>query len=119
MRTTPLQLRLFESFELTRTASPKPLALVPSPDPRHALSARMGALLDGRLIELVLTRNRRTILSVAPERGGRLRLRLLESFVAAPDEVLKAVSTYVQSRRTSPARQRALDLIRGYAAQRL
>jgi SprT-like family len=96
---------------------------VPTPAPPASppgapdLHRRLSRLTRGRLQAVVLTDNRRTILSVKPGRprdDGRLTLRIHRSFVAAPDEVLQAVATFVQSRRASDEARQALSVLRDH-----
>jgi hypothetical protein len=81
-----------------------------------ALLRRLARLTKGRLQAVVLTDNRRTILSVQPgePRDPRLTLRIHRSFVAAPDEVLRAVATFVESRRGSDRAREALTVLRDH-----
>jgi hypothetical protein len=82
----------------------------------------LNRLTGGRLSSLVLTDNRRTILSVQPGRPGdrtQLTLRIHRSFVGAPPEVLQAVTAFLESRKGSDRSREALTVIRQhFAAQR-
>jgi hypothetical protein len=99
---------------------PIPVALPSAPaDPnalRFHLLRQLNRLTGGRLRSLELTDNRRTILSVRAGRmgGGRapLELRIHHSFTEAPEEVLQAVATFVESKRGSDQAREALTLIR-------
>ena len=70
--------------------------VVPHPDaPRLELQRALNRLTGGRLANLILTDNRRTILSVQPGRPGdrtQLSLRIHRSFVGAPPDVLQALN---------------------------
>jgi hypothetical protein len=75
---------------------------------------RLDHLLGGRLAELVLTSNRRRILSArpAPRRPGSFAVRLDASFAAAPEEVIRAVALWIAA--DGGPRRRALAVIRRY-----
>ena len=122
----PLQLELFggshPALPQSRQPSPRP-TVVPHPDaPRLELQRALNRLTGGRLSSLVLTDNRRTILSVQPGRPGdrtQLTLRIHRSFVGAPPEVLQAVTAFLESRKGSDRSREALTVIRQhFAAQR-
>jgi hypothetical protein len=112
----PVQLELFGFRPVPLPALP-PLPAAPG-DPnalRFHLLRKLNSLTGGRLRSLELTDNRRTILSVRAGRiGGRapLELRIHHSFTEAPEEVLRAVATFVESRRGSDQAREALTLIR-------
>ncbi|HEV7670268.1 MAG TPA: hypothetical protein VGS22_17255 [Thermoanaerobaculia bacterium] len=107
----------------SRTESPAPTdSAAPSQltDLRERdLFRHLSRLLDRRLSTLKLTDNQRTILSFRPEgpAPARFQIRLHRSFLWAPEEVLKAVSIFVQSRKKSPRAQEALLRIREHFAQ--
>jgi hypothetical protein len=116
-RPRPLQLELFGPD------TPAAKTAVPSQPPRPAnpetlrfdLLRRLNRFAGGRLRSLALTDNRRTILSVrAPRPGERtqLVLRIHHSFVSAPEEVLRAVAAFVESKRGSDRARQALGIIR-------
>jgi len=112
----PVQLEL---FGLRPIPAPAAAAVQPAPaDPsalRFQLLRQLNRLTGGRLRSLELTDNRRTILSVrAGKLGSRapLELRIHHSFTAAPEEVLQAVATFVESKRGSDQAREALTLIR-------
>ena len=90
--------------------------LVPSPDAyRLELLRRLNRLSSGKLRSLTLTDNRRTILTVRPAPAAdrsRLELRIHHSFVEAPEEVLRAVADFVESKKGSERARQALTLIR-------
>ena len=128
----PLQLELFGRDDTPPRGSrphpssrpvPVPLpagavsgAAVPPPTP-EALLRRLSRLTKGRLQAVVLTDNRRTILSVKPGRprdDSRLTLRIHRSFLGAPDEVLQAVASFVESRRGSDRAREALVVLRDH-----
>lgn len=110
----PVQLPLFgEAAPALEPARPR---LVPSPDThRLELLRRLNRLASGRLRSLTLTDNRRTILSVRPAPAAdrtRLELRIHHSFLEAPEEVLRAVADFVDSKKGSERARQALTLIR-------
>jgi predicted metal-dependent hydrolase len=83
--------------------------------PRFDLLRRLNRLTGGRLRSLELTDNRRTILSVRSDRvinRAPLELRIHRSFTEAPEEVLAAVATFVESKRGSDRAREALAVIR-------
>jgi hypothetical protein len=94
---------------------PRPRALAEPPSPETALRSRLDALTAGRLLRVVLTDNRRTILSVRREgpagRGG-LTLRIHRCFAEAPAEVLRAVAEFLDCRRGSERARQALAALR-------
>jgi len=110
---SPLQLELFGPRTLL---VPAPAVPVGSPDAqRFHLLRQLNRLTGGRLRSLELTDNRRTILSVRAGRTGfraPLELRIHHSFTAAPEEVLQAVATFVESKRGSDLAREALVVIR-------
>jgi hypothetical protein len=106
-----VQLDLFGHLPRTAPRSSDPEAL------RFDLLRRLNRLTGGRLRSLDLTDNRRTILSVRPAPIGdrvRLTLRIHRSFVEAPDDVLRAVASFVESRRGSDRARQALTVIRDH-----
>lgn len=111
----PVQLPLFGEATpaLPETSRPR---LLPSPDAhRLHLLRRLNRLASGRLSDLKLTDNRRTILTVRPAPVAdrtRLELRIHHSFVEAPEEVLRAVADFVGSKKGSERAREALNLIR-------
>jgi predicted metal-dependent hydrolase len=110
---SPLQLELFGPRPVLAPAAPRPVG-----DPsalRFHLLRQLNRLTGGRLRSLELTDNRRTILSVRAGKTGfraPLELRIHHSFTAAPEEVLQAVATFVESKRGSDLAREALVLIR-------
>ncbi|HJX29714.1 MAG TPA: SprT-like domain-containing protein, partial [Thermoanaerobaculia bacterium] len=118
----PLQLELFGGGHPTLPAEarrgPRP-TVVPSPPnpdaPRLELQRALNRLTGGRLTALILTDNRRTILSVKPGRPGdrtQLALRIHRSFLGAPPEVLQAVATFLGTQKGSDRSREALAVIR-------
>jgi hypothetical protein len=114
----PVQLELFGPRPLPVPAAP-PLPAPAPADPnaqRFHLLRQLNRLTGGRLRSLELTDNRRTILSVRAGRTGNraapLELRIHHSFTEAPEEVLRAVALFVESRRGSDRSREALTLIR-------
>ena len=111
----PVQLELFGTRPVP---SPLPLPIPLEGDPntlRFHLLRRLNRLTGGRLRSLELTDNRRTILSVRSGRMGNrapLELRIHHSFIQAPEEVLRAVATFVESKRGSDRAREALVVIR-------
>ena len=111
----PVQLPLFGEATpaLVETSRPR---LIPSPDAhRLQLLRRLNRFADGRLSNLKLTDNRRTILTVRPAPAAdraRLELRIHHSFLEAPEHVLRAVADFVGSKKGSERAREALNLIR-------
>lgn len=107
-------------------AQPLPLfwAAAAQPDSaRTQLFRRLSRLTGGRLRTLLLTDNRRTILSVRPASGrrgpapvggerGPIDLRIHHSFAGAAEPVLRAVATFLASAKGSGAARHALAAIR-------
>jgi predicted metal-dependent hydrolase len=118
----PLQLELFGGAPpaLPQGKQPPPPAVVPHPDAsRLELQRALNRLTGGRLSSLILTDNRRTILSVQPGRPGdrsQLTLRIHRSFLGAPPEVLQAVAAFLESRKGSDRAREALAAIRQHFA---
>jgi hypothetical protein len=105
----PVQLPLFGE---ATPALPAP-RLLPGPDAhRLKLLRRLNRFASGRLSDLKLTDNRRTILTVRPADRARLELRIHHSFLEAPEDVLRAVADFVGSRKGSERAREALNLIR-------
>jgi hypothetical protein len=117
-----LQLDLFGSGHpaLPSGQRPSPPTVVPHPDaPRLELQRALNRLTGGKLSNLILTDNRRTILSVRPDRPNdrsQLTLRIHRSFVGAPPEVLQAVAAFVESRKGTDRARAALAVIRQHFA---
>lgn len=118
-RPRPVQLELFGPR--TPILPPPPPATsrptpVPHPcDPEAELLRRLNRWNGGRLRSLTLTDNRRTILTVRPGAPGdssKLTLRIHRSFAVAPEEVLRAVAEFVDSKRGSERARLALAVIR-------
>jgi hypothetical protein len=108
----PVQLPLFGEAtpSLPETSRPR---LLPGPDAhRLHLLRRLNRFASGRLSDLKLTDNRRTILTVRPADRARLELRIHHSFVEAPEHVLRAVADFVGSKKGSERAREALNLIR-------
>src|SRR6476659_8381805 len=110
---SPVQLELFGSQTVPAAGEALRPALVPFPNaaPRFDLLRRLNRLTGGRLRSLELTDNRRTILSVRSDRvinRAPLELRIHRSFTEAPEEVLAAVATFVESKRGSDRAREAL-----------
>ncbi len=108
--------QVVETVEVLETAA-RP-RLVPSPDaPRLELLRRLNRHSAGRLRSLTLTDNRRTILSVrkAPDRS-RLELRIHRSFLDAPEDVVRAVAEFLESKKGSERARVALGTIREHFA---
>lgn len=108
----PVQLPLFGEATPALPAH----RLLPGPDAhRLHLLRRLNRFASGRLSDLKLTDNRRTILTVRPAPAAdraRLELRIHHSFVEAPEEVLRAVADFVGSKKGSERARQALTLIR-------
>ncbi len=106
----PIQLPLFGE---ATPALPERPRLLPGPDAnRLHLLRRLNRFADGRLSDLKLTDNRRTILTVRPADRARLELRIHHSFLEAPEHVLRAVADFVGSKKGSERARQALTLIR-------
>jgi hypothetical protein len=114
----PVQLELFggpgASSEAPEAARPRLPRLITNPDAiRLELLRRLNRYAAGRLRDLKLTDNRRTILSVRPATDrARLELRIHHSFLEAPDEVVRAVAEFVESKKGSERARQALVTIR-------
>ena len=113
----PVQLPLFgEATPALPDALPARPRLFPGPDAhRLHLLRRLNRFASGRLSDLKLTDNRRTILTVRPAPAAdraRLELRIHHSFLEAPEEVLRAVADFVGSKKGSERARQALTLIR-------
>jgi len=85
------------------------------------LFRRLSRLTGGRLRSLLLTDNRRTILSVraahaaarpVPAPPSPIHLRIHRSFAGAPDPVLRAVAAFLASAKGSATARQALAAIR-------
>lgn len=61
-------------------------------------------------VRLAITRNRVRMASVVFDGSGPVRVRLHSAFLRAPGDVLKALRTYLKTRRT-----RAWDVVAGFA----
>lgn len=111
----PVQLELFGGLRPAQApALPGPIPSDPNTLRFHLLR-QLNRLTGGRLRSLELTDNQRTILSVRAGRTGHrapFELRIHHSFTQAPDEVLQAVATFVESKRGSDRAREALVLIR-------
>lgn len=108
----PVQLELFGEPAASReSARPR---LLSNPDSiRLELLRRLNRYAAGRLRDLKLTDNRRTILSVRPATDrARLQLRIHRSFLEAPEEVVRAVAEFVESKKGSERARQALVMIR-------
>ncbi len=109
----PVQLPLFGESTPSLPERPR---LLPGPDAyRLQLLRRLNRFASGRLSDLKLTDNRRTILTVRPAPAAdraRLELRIHHSFLEAPEEVLRAVADFVGSKKGSERARQALTLIR-------
>jgi hypothetical protein len=112
----PVQLELFglRSVPVPAAAPPRPAPADPNALRFHLLR-QLNRMTGGRLRSLELTDNRRTILSVRSGKMGSrapLELRIHHSFTQAPEEVLQAVATFVESKRGSDRAREALVVIR-------
>jgi hypothetical protein len=98
------------------------LAGIGSPSTAYAeLFRRLSRLTGGLLRSLLLTDNRRTILSVRAAHAGTrpvptppapIHLRIHRSFAGAPDPVLRAVAAFLASSKGSATARQALAAIR-------
>lgn len=109
----PVQLELFGNPGVPDALPVRP-RLVPNPEAtRLELLRRLNRYAAGRLRDLKLTDNRRTILSVRPATDrARLELRIHRSFLEAPEEVVRAVAEFVESKKGSERARQALVTIR-------
>ena len=73
------------------------LATLVDQDLVHDLHRRLGRFLD-EPIDLVTTRNRRTLVSWKRLESGLLRVRCLRGFALADDDVVLAVARFIRSR---------------------
>lgn len=123
VRRGPQQLSLFgpghpelEIGAIRRPVAPEPAAppvvRTAADRPEAVFLRRLNRLADGRVHSVILTDNRRTILSVRPLRGSSIDLRLHRCFLEAPDEILEAVAAFVLARRGSEAAREALSHLR-------
>ena len=119
----PLQLELFggghPALPKGRQAALRPTVVLHPDAPRLELQRALNRLTGGRLASLILTDNRRTILSVKPgHRNDRtqLTLRIHRSFVGAPPDVLQAVAAFLESKKGSDRSREALTVIRQHFA---
>lgn len=115
----PVQLELFGSPSVpvapaAPEAPPVRPRLVPNPEAtRLDLLRRLNRYAAGRLRDLKVTDNRRTILSVRPATDrARLELRIHRSFLEAPEDVVRAVAEFVESKKGSERAKQALVAIR-------
>jgi predicted metal-dependent hydrolase len=112
-----VQLELFGSQQVAAAGAARPALVPPPAAPRFDLLRRLNRLTGGRLRSLELTDNRRIILSVRSGRAGSrvpLELRIHHSFTQAPEDVLQAVATFVESKRGSDKARDALAVIRDH-----
>jgi hypothetical protein len=108
----PVQLELFGEPAATQEAV-RPRLLASPEAIRLELLRRLNRYAAGRLRDLKLTDNRRTILSVRPATDrARLELRIHRSFLEAPEEVVRAVAEFVESKKGSERARQALVMIR-------
>jgi hypothetical protein len=110
-----VQLELFGLRPVPVLPATRPAAPADPNTLRFQLLRQLNRLTGGRLRSLELTDNRRTILSVrAGKMGSRapLELRIHHSFTQAPEMVLQAVATFVESKRGSDRAREALVVIR-------
>ena len=102
--------------------SQQPAGAAARPEAAYAeLFRRLSRLTGGRLRSLLLTDNRRTILSVraahaaarpVPAPPSPIHLRIHRSFAGAPDPVLRAVAAFLASAKGSATARQALAAIR-------
>lgn len=115
----PVQLELFGEPAPRPTSRPtsretvRPRLLANPDANRLELLRRLNRYAAGRLRDLKLTDNRRTILSVRPATDrARLELRIHRSFLEAPEDVVRAVAEFVESKKGSERARQALVTIR-------
>lgn len=119
------QLTLFPSFDSPDDGTPAPQATMTAtsyaaaPDrlrgPRDSqqLTLRLTAWLDDPLESLVLTDNRRRIISARPSADG-LAVRIHRCFLTADEATLRAVAEFLNSGKGETRRTIALQVIRQY-----
>lgn len=90
-------------------------ALVVAADQVHALHRRLGQYLE-EPIDLIPTRNRRTLLSWRRLESGLLRVRCLRGFALADDEVVLALARFIRSR--DPDARRVLEVFAATVARK-
>lgn len=83
---------------------------------RIALRRRLAELLDAPVASLVLTRNRRRMLSAKTDARG-LAVRLHRCFLDAPDTELRAAALLLDPRVGGATRRQALSVARDYFAR--
>lgn len=92
-------------------------AVTPEPEPVEqpveSLRRKLRSWLKEPLGSLVLTNNRRRIISARPAARG-LAVRIHRSFLEADDETLRAVTIFLNSRKGEMQRTIALQVIRSY-----
>ncbi len=105
-----------ESPALTLAPPAKQVAPQPSntPSSREELVSRLRAFLP--ISSIVLTNNRTSIISAQHHRDG-FDLRIHRCFANAPDNILAAVATFLQSPKRSSIRRDALTEIRHFFQQ--
>jgi predicted metal-dependent hydrolase len=109
----PVQLELFGEPGAAGGGAARPRLLPNTDSIRLELLRRLNRYAAGRLRDLKLTDNRRTILSVRPATDrARLELRIHRSFLEAPEDVVRAVAEFVESRKGSERARQALVTIR-------
>ncbi len=97
-----------------RFASTPPEA--PAPEPVETLHSKLTSWLKEPLGSVVLTDNRRRIISARPAAQG-IAVRIHRSFLVADDETLRAVAIFLNSRKGEMQRTIALQIIRSYFDQ--
>lgn len=93
--------------------APAPKAAAPPPESGHAYRALRAELerRSGMRVELIVTNNSSTIMSVKHARGGELaRLRVHRMFVDAPERVVGALAQWLTLRKNT----RAADILNAY-----
>ena len=113
----PRQLELFRYREADKPSKAPGGARTHSPpqSPETAaqrLTARLNALMKGRLQTLTLTDNRTRIISARPVAGGRVAVRIHRCFTEASEETLGCVAAFVLDRVRGAKRREALAAIR-------
>src|SRR5206468_2048190 len=77
--------------------------------PEAVFLRRLNRLTQGKIHAVILTDNRRTILSVRPVRGSSsIDLRIHRCFGEVPDDILESVATFVLLRKGSEGSRAAL-----------
>lgn len=97
----------------TATASPAMPDRVRGQDTEDILRHKLSTWLDEPIVSLVLTDNRRRIISAQSTELG-LAVRMHRCFAWADEDTLRTVADFLSGRKGDTQRKRALQSIRGY-----